>query len=109
MTSWQHRSLAVVLLLLVASSSLLNLAEGAALLTTPDVVTPFVLIELAEETEADESSEFLLFAPAETCEVALEVNYAAHIAEECEDRRACQRKAHFWRGPPATDVILSRR
>jgi len=109
MTSWQPRSLSLILLLLVASSSLLNLAEEAAALTTSDIASPLVLIELAEEAEADESSDFLLFAPAEGCQAALEINYAAHIAEECEDLRACQRKAHFWRGPPATDAVCSRR
>lgn len=98
MTAWKRRSLAVLLLLIVAFSSLLNLAVAARAGT--DATSPFVLVEAFEECEIEESGEFVLLADSEPCVWAIEIAYAAHIAEECEFDRARHRKAHFLRGPP---------
>ena len=100
MTAWKRRSLAVLLLMLVTFSSLLNLAVVASAQTNTDVLSPFVLVEAFEESEIEESGEFVLVADSKPCVFAFEVTYAAHIAEECEFDRARHRKAHFLRGPP---------
>ena len=100
MTAWKRRSLAVLMLMLVAFSSLLNLAVAVSARADTDVLSPFVLVEAFEEGEIGESGEFVLLADSKPCVLAVEVNYAAHIAEECEFDRARHRKAHFLRGPP---------
>ncbi len=100
MTTWKRRSLAVLLLLIVAFSSLLNFAVAMSARADADVFVPFVLVEAFEESEIEESGEFVLLADSKPCVFAFEVTYAAHIAEECEFDRARHRKAHFLRGPP---------
>ena len=100
MTVWKRRSLAALLLMLVAFSFLLNLVAGTSARADADVRSPFVLVETVEEGEAEESSEFVLLTSAEPCQLAFEVTYAAHIAEECEFDRARHRKDHLLRGPP---------
>ncbi len=100
MTTWKCRSLAVLLLILVAFSSLLNLAVAVSARADTDAPSPFVLIEAFEESETEESGEFVLLADSKPCVMAVEVTYATHIAEECEFDRARHRKAHLLRGPP---------
>jgi hypothetical protein len=100
MTAWKRRSLAVLMLMLVAISSPLNLAVAVSAHADTDVLSPFVLVEAFEEGEIEESNEFVLLTDTKPCVFAFEVTYAAHIAEECEFDRARHRKAHFLRGPP---------
>ena len=90
----------MLLLMLVAFSSLLNLAVAVSARADKDVLSPFVLVEAFEESEIEESGEFVLLADSKPCVLAFEVTYAAYIAEECEFDRARHRKAHFLRGPP---------
>ncbi len=100
MTAWKRRSLAVLLLLIVAFSSLLNLTVAVATRADADAPSPFMLVEAFEESEIEESGEFVLLADSKPCVWAIEDAYAAHIAEECEFDRVRHRKAHFLRGPP---------
>lgn len=98
MTTWKRRSLAVLLLLIAVFSSLLNLEMAAR--TDTDVPSPFVLVEAFEESEIEESGDFVLLTDSELCVWVIEVAYVAHIAEECEFDRDRHRKAHLLRGPP---------
>lgn len=86
--------------MLMAFLFLLNVAVAVSARTDTDVLSPFVLVEAFEESEIEESGEFVLLADSKPCVFAFEFTYAAHIAEECEFDRARHRKAHFLRGPP---------
>lgn len=95
-----RRSLSWLLLLLLATSSVLPLIAATASQSGDEVVTPCVLTEVIEEGESEESGDFTLLVPTELPAPALAVTYTAHIAEECEFYRAQQRRAHAWRAPP---------
>ena len=101
MTAWERRSLAVLLLMLVAISSLLNLVVTASTRADADVLSPFVLVESAEEGEFEECDAFALLTNTESCVLAFEATYAIQIAEECQFDRARHRKSHLLRGPPS--------
>ncbi len=100
MPAWKRQSLASLLLLLVAFSYLLNLITVVSTRAEPDVCSPFVLVESVEESETEESGEFVLLARTESSGLAFEVTNAAHLTEECEFDKARHRKSHLGRGPP---------
>jgi hypothetical protein len=91
----------VLLLTLVAFTSLLNLAVAVAARADTNVLSPFVLVEVVEESETEESGEFVLLADTEPFVLTMKVTNASDIAEECEFDRARHRQPHFLRGPPA--------
>lgn len=101
MIAWKRRSLAVLLLMSVAFSSLLNLVFAASTTADADVLSPFVLVESTEEGEFEECDEFALLTETESCALAFEVTYVTHIAEECQFDRAQRLKSHLLRGPPS--------
>lgn len=100
MTSWHRRLLALLLLVLVATSSLLSLLQDGHSIVRGDFSAPYVLVEEAEASEADEFDDSELLLESAQCVVVLDVACTAHIAEELEFDRVRRLRSHFERGPP---------
>lgn len=100
MTSWHRRLWALLLLVWVATSSLLSLLEESHSFASGDFGSPCVLVEEAEVSEADEFDDSELLLASDPCVVVLDVASAAHIAEELEFDRVRRLRSHFERGPP---------
>lgn len=100
MTSWHRRILALLLLVWVATSSLLSLLEESHSFVSGDFSAPYVLVEEAEAGEADEVDDSELLLESGPCVVVLNVASVAHIAEELEFDRVRRLRSHFERGPP---------
>lgn len=98
MEAWQRRSLKYLLLTLLA---LLHVFAVVSMRADSKGFSPIVLLEASEDGEAEELNESVVLSDPKPRLMAFETTYAALIAEEYEFRQAQQRKAHFWRGPPA--------
>lgn len=100
MNSWHRRLLALFLLILVATSSLLSLLQDGHSFASGDFGSPCVLVEEAETDESEEFDDSELLLECDPCVVVLDVVSAAHIAEELEFDRVRRLRSHFERGPP---------
>jgi hypothetical protein len=101
MAPWLRRLLSLLLLVLVATSSLLNLLQDGAAFRSGDLNAPFVLVEQAEECEAEEFDDLGLLPESGPNRLVFDVVYTAHIAEELETDRVRHLRSHFLRGPPS--------